>query len=37
MLKEGFIQETTKTTQGGQHRPARLYKFNKNSYVKTIQ
>jgi len=33
-LKEGFIQETKKTTEGGQHRPARLYKFNKNRYEK---
>ncbi|MBP6870291.1 NUDIX hydrolase [Candidatus Babeliales bacterium] len=34
MLKEGFIQETTKMTEGEQHRPARLYKFNKSSYLK---
>ena len=34
MIQEDFIQETTKTTQGGQHRPARLYKFNKTRYLK---
>jgi len=34
LLKEDFIQETTKTTEGGQHRPARLYKFNKSRYLK---
>lgn len=34
MLKNDFIQETTKTTIGGQHRPARLYKFNKSRYIK---
>ncbi len=34
MIQEDFIQETKKTTQGGQHRPARLYKFNKTRYLK---
>jgi len=34
MMQEDFIQETKKTTQGEQHRPARLYKFNKNRYLK---
>jgi len=34
MMQENYIQETTKTTQGGQHRPAKLYKFNKTRYVK---
>lgn len=32
MIQENFIQETTKTTSGGPHRPARLYKFNKAYY-----
>ena len=34
MMQEDFIQETTKTTEGSQHRPARLYKFNKARYLK---
>lgn len=34
ILKEGFVQETNKKTEGGQHRPARLYKFNKSRYEK---
>jgi len=34
LLKENFIDETTKMTKGGQHRPARLYKFNKSRYLK---
>lgn len=34
ILKDDFIQETKKTTQGAQHRPARLYKFNKVRYLK---
>jgi len=34
LLKEDFIQETNKTTEGEKHRPARLYKFNKNRYLK---
>jgi 8-oxo-dGTP diphosphatase len=35
MLNEDYIQQTTKTTQGGQHRPARLYKFNETRYIKS--
>lgn len=34
ILNEGYILETTKTTQGGQHRPARLYKFSQSHYLK---
>ncbi|MDP3788594.1 MAG: NUDIX domain-containing protein [Candidatus Chromulinivorax sp.] len=34
MMQENYIQETPKYTEGGQHRPARLYKFNKNRYLK---
>lgn len=34
MMQEDYIQETSQYTQGGQHRPARLYKFNKNRYLK---
>lgn len=30
-----YIQETTKTTQGEQHRPAKLYTFNKTRYLKS--
>ena len=33
--KTTFIHQTTKTTQGGSHRPARLYKFNKNHYTQS--
>lgn len=33
VLKDGYVQQTTKTTNGGQHRPARLYKFNKARYA----
>lgn len=32
IMKEPYIQETKHITQGGKHRPARLYKFNKNRY-----
>lgn len=34
LLKEDFIQETTRTTRGGQHRPARFYTFSKTRYLK---
>ncbi|AXK60370.1 NUDIX hydrolase [Candidatus Chromulinivorax destructor] len=33
ILKDGYVQQTTKTTNGGQHRPAKLYKFNKSRYT----
>lgn len=32
ILSFPFIQETKQMTQGGSHRPARLYQFNKNRY-----
>lgn len=32
ILKDGYVQQTTKTTNGGQHRPAKLYRFNKSRY-----
>lgn len=34
ILNEGFVQETKKITKGGQHRPAKLYTFNKKRYHK---
>jgi 8-oxo-dGTP diphosphatase len=37
ILKDDFIQETKKTTRGGQHRPARLYIFNEARYLKNQQ
>lgn len=30
-----FIQETKKMTQGGQHRPAKLYRFDAKKYAKS--
>lgn len=34
LLKMDFIQQTNKTTEGSQHRPARLYQFNRKLYIK---
>lgn len=35
VLKTGFITETKSITRGTQHRPAKLYQFNKKRYLKS--
>lgn len=35
ILTMDFIQETANITRGGKHRPAKLYRFNQNCYIKT--